>query len=652
LQYQVGPTVTGVTSLSPNGNYALGATVSIQVSFSEAVTVTTSGGTPTLTVETGATDRAVNYASGSGSSSLTFTYTVQAGDISSDLDYVLTTSLELNGGTIRDAASNNANLILPTPGATNSLAANKAIVVDGVVPTYISSAVNAIGTKVILNYSEALNETTAAGGTFTVTVAGTIATISSISVVSSTIEITMASRITTGQVVSFTYTDPTSGNDANAIQDAAGNDAATLGSTPVTNSSTITKPVFTAPTTGLTATAGTAYSLTLTAATGGSGSGYVYTVATGTLPTGLTLSDNVISGTPTASGPFPGISITVTDSNLVTTTTATFSITVNSGTQLELSVVTRFGTGGTPLTLVATGGSGGGAVTYALNPLVTQPSCSLVGPVLTANFGVGISGSCSVVATRAGLNGFTNKSSNPTSIFFTAYVPVVQQTLTCPPGTVPSPPTGIGVGSCIQVLTPVSPITGDEGAAPKITALSATSGLVGAIITITGTGFSTVTRVQFGTKSTTTFTATSTTITVAVPTGATRGRVMVVSPTGTAMAAAIFTVTVLDTQAPGFTGGSVNTSSPTLLTLNFDETIDGTGVLASSFAVLVNGVSRSITGISISGTNIILTLSSAVSAGQTVDFTYTSPGDSTSIKDAAGNKTATITSTRLTNSVS
>jgi len=68
--------------------------------------------------------------------------------------------------------------------------------------------------------------------------------------------------------------------------------------------------------------------------------------------------------------------------------------------------------------------------------------------------------------------------------------------------------------------------------------------------------------------------------------------------------------------------------------------------------VLVNGTSRAISSISISGTNITLTLASAVSATQTVDFTYTSPGDSTSIKDAAGNKTATITSTRLTNNLS
>jgi hypothetical protein len=403
----------------------------------------------------------------------------------------------------------------------------------------------------------------------------------------------------------------------------------------------------------------TAYQgITFSAATGGSGT-FTYTysinnVVNAALPTGLTFngSSRSITGTPSVAGTTGTIKIIATDTNGDVFTMSTgFSITINSGTQLTLSIVTRFGTGGSPLTLFTSGGSGSGALTYTLDPLV-QTSCLLSGSVLTPNFAAGTSGTCYVKAIKAQDLAFTQTSSATTAIFFTAYVPVVQQTLTCPAGTVPSVPTGIGVGSCIQVLAPVSPTAGDAGAAPKISALSATSGLVGATITITGTGFSTVTRVQFGTKSTTVFTATATTITVAVPTGATRGRVMVVSPTGTAMAAQIFTVTIPDTQAPGFTGGSVNTSSPTQITLNFDETIDGTGVLATSFAVSVNGSNRTINSISISGTNIILTLSSAVSAGQTVQFTYTSPGDSTSIKDAAGNKTATITLTGLSNTLS
>jgi hypothetical protein len=125
-------TVTGVTSSATNGSYKSGQSISIQVNFSEAVTVT---GTPQLTLETGATDAVVNYASGSGTSSLTFTYTIAAGHTSSDLDYQSTSALALNGGSITDAAGNSANLTLANPGAANSLGANKNIVIDTTVPT-------------------------------------------------------------------------------------------------------------------------------------------------------------------------------------------------------------------------------------------------------------------------------------------------------------------------------------------------------------------------------------------------------------------------------------------------------------------------------------------------------------------------------------
>ena len=68
-----------------------GDTITVTVTFSEPVTVT---GTPTLTLSTGspATTK-INYASGTGTTTLSFTYTVQAGDTSSDLDYAGTASL-------------------------------------------------------------------------------------------------------------------------------------------------------------------------------------------------------------------------------------------------------------------------------------------------------------------------------------------------------------------------------------------------------------------------------------------------------------------------------------------------------------------------------------------------------------------------------
>ena len=125
------PTVTSVSSSTANGTYKIGDTIVVTVQFSSAVNVS---GTPTLTLETGSTDRVLNYVSGSGSDTLSFSYTVQAGDSSADLDYASTAALSLNGGSIQDGTSQAALLTLPTPGASGSLGANKALVVDGVRP--------------------------------------------------------------------------------------------------------------------------------------------------------------------------------------------------------------------------------------------------------------------------------------------------------------------------------------------------------------------------------------------------------------------------------------------------------------------------------------------------------------------------------------
>ena len=126
------PTVTNVTATTANGSYKAADTIVITVTFSEAVNVV---GVPQIELETGATNRYATYASGDGTATLTFNYTVQTGDTAADLDYVATGSLTLNGGTIKDAATNNATLTLSTPGAGGSLGANKAIVIDTTAPT-------------------------------------------------------------------------------------------------------------------------------------------------------------------------------------------------------------------------------------------------------------------------------------------------------------------------------------------------------------------------------------------------------------------------------------------------------------------------------------------------------------------------------------
>mgnify|MGYP002635570958 CR=1 FL=1 len=127
----VAPTVNNVTSAKTDGSYTIDEVIPITVTFSEVVNVTE---TPTLTLETGSSDVVVNYSSGTGSNILIFSYTVAAGHNSSDLEYVDTSSLALNSGTIIDAATNNATLTLVSPGTTNSLGANKALVIDTTAP--------------------------------------------------------------------------------------------------------------------------------------------------------------------------------------------------------------------------------------------------------------------------------------------------------------------------------------------------------------------------------------------------------------------------------------------------------------------------------------------------------------------------------------
>jgi hypothetical protein len=134
------PTVTGVSSTLANGSYKTGQAIAVTVTFSEPVTVT---GTPQLTLSTGSpASTAVNYTSGSGTSVLTFNYTVAAGNTSPDLDYAATSSLSSNGGTIRDLATNNATLTLASPGSTGSLGANKNLVIDTTAPTVTVTSAN------------------------------------------------------------------------------------------------------------------------------------------------------------------------------------------------------------------------------------------------------------------------------------------------------------------------------------------------------------------------------------------------------------------------------------------------------------------------------------------------------------------------------
>ena len=102
------PSVAGVAVSSDAGSdntYALGETITVTVTFNEAVNVT---GQPRLKIDMDPAEwgeKWASYESGTGTTDLTFTYAVTEPNISAQGIAVLADTLELNNGTVRSAAS-------------------------------------------------------------------------------------------------------------------------------------------------------------------------------------------------------------------------------------------------------------------------------------------------------------------------------------------------------------------------------------------------------------------------------------------------------------------------------------------------------------------------------------------------------------------
>ncbi|MCU0705825.1 MAG: hypothetical protein MUF18_17800, partial [Fimbriiglobus sp.] len=147
------PTVASHT-WPANATYVAGQHLDFTITYSENVTVT---GTPRIPLTIGSTPVFANYLTGSGGTSITFRYTVQTGDL--DTDGILVSLLEMNGGTIRDAAGNDADSSFGYPSTAG-------VRVDAVTPTVASVTGPTNGSyrggqslDFTVNFSEAVNVT-------------------------------------------------------------------------------------------------------------------------------------------------------------------------------------------------------------------------------------------------------------------------------------------------------------------------------------------------------------------------------------------------------------------------------------------------------------------------------------------------------------
>jgi hypothetical protein len=103
------PTVSSLTiplNAGADNRYKASDVITLNIVWSENVVIT---GTPRVPIQ-GLSTKYFVYSSGSGTNTTTFTYTVASGDNDTDGISISANTLELNGGTIKDAANNVATL--------------------------------------------------------------------------------------------------------------------------------------------------------------------------------------------------------------------------------------------------------------------------------------------------------------------------------------------------------------------------------------------------------------------------------------------------------------------------------------------------------------------------------------------------------------
>ena len=143
------PAVVSVSSPNGTGPHTEGSAIAVRVSFSEDVDVDAAGGTPSIALNTGAAAgvrHALYDADASTGRTLAFSYAVEEGDETDGLAYANAAALSGNGGTIRDAAGNGADLTLADPGEAGPLGDAGPIRLDAKRPAVVSvSSPNASG---------------------------------------------------------------------------------------------------------------------------------------------------------------------------------------------------------------------------------------------------------------------------------------------------------------------------------------------------------------------------------------------------------------------------------------------------------------------------------------------------------------------------
>ena len=373
------PTVSSVTTsgtgiTSGSGDLGVGKMVTLTVAMSEAVTVNTTGGTPTLTLNDGGT---ATYSGGSGTSALTFSYTVGAGQNTSDL---AVTAYNANGGTIANGAGTAATM---TGAVTNPAGT---LQIDTTTPTVssvttsgtgITSGSGDLNTGAVVTFTVAMSEAVTVnttGGTPTLTLNdGGTATYTG---GSGTSALTFSYTVAAGQNTSDLAVTAYNAN-GGTITNGAGTAATMTGA--VTNPAGTLQIDTTTPTVSSVTTSGTG----ITSGSGDLGAGKTVTF---TVAMSEAVTVNTTGGTPTLTLNDGG---TATYSSGSGTSALTFSYTVGAGQNTaDLAVTAYNANGGTIANGAGTAATMTGAVTNPAGTLQIDTTTPSVSSVATSGTGI------------------------------------------------------------------------------------------------------------------------------------------------------------------------------------------------------------------------------------------------------------------------
>ena len=166
----------------------------------------------------------------SGTPEAHYRYTVEEGDEDTDGVSIGRDAIRFNSG--RFQYGDNRALLAQCNEPLGPFASHK---VDGIRPTLERAVTLPDGTQVILTFSKTLSDTTTPASAFAVLVAGSSRTVNTATTSGATVTLNLDSAVMAGETVTVAYAGPSGDDDANAVQDEAGNDATSFAAQTVAN---------------------------------------------------------------------------------------------------------------------------------------------------------------------------------------------------------------------------------------------------------------------------------------------------------------------------------------------------------------------------------------------------------------------------------